>query len=128
MRLSLDGAKVAHEDGASPVSHEPTSHVWAIFAAVRDPSPQRPSKKTVALMPVPHTFTTGAFGLETRWSASPMHTLRLPWPAPSPSTAWFSMYTFWLMSSFTFRARPAEPQQRREAKMSAFMPAIFRGL
>merc|ERR1719160_236955 len=31
-------------------------------------------------MPVPQTFTTGAFGFETRWSASPMHTLRLPWP------------------------------------------------
>merc|ERR1719213_1439726 len=67
-------------------------------------------------MPVPHTFTTGALGFETRWSARPMHTLRLPWPAPSPSTAWLSMQTFWLMSSLAFRTRPAELHARKEAR------------
>merc|ERR1719359_992062 len=67
-------------------------------------------------MPVPQTFTTGAFGLLTRWSASPMHTLRLPCPAPSPSTAWLSMYTFWLMSSLVFRR--AELQPRSEARIT----------
>merc|ERR1719235_560326 len=45
-------------------------------------------------MPVPQTFTVGAFGLDTKWSARFMHTLRLPWPAPSPSTADPSTYTF----------------------------------
>merc|ERR1719217_982965 len=38
-------------------------------------------------MPVPQTFTVGAFGLLTKWSASPMQTLRFPCPAPSPRTA-----------------------------------------
>merc|ERR1719191_1964597 len=50
-------------------------------------------------MPVPQTFTSGALGLATKWSARFMHTFRLPWPAPAPSTAWPSMYAFWLMSS-----------------------------
>merc|ERR1719487_2380657 len=53
-------------------------------------------------MPLPQTFTSGALGLATKWSASSMHTLRFPWPAPSPSTAWPSMYAFWLMSSLAF--------------------------
>merc|ERR1719258_493229 len=30
-------------------------------------------------MPVPQTLTSGALGLATKWSASSMHTLRLPW-------------------------------------------------
>merc|ERR1719473_2015698 len=53
-------------------------------------------------MPVPHTFTSGAFGLATKWSASSMHTLRLPWPAPPPRTAAPSMNAFWLISSLFF--------------------------
>merc|ERR1719262_1887412 len=73
-------------------------------------------------MPVPQTFTVGAYGLFTKWSASSMHTLRFPWPAPSPRTAEPSMYAFWLMSSFVFR-RAAEPHPRRETrkKMAAFI-------
>merc|ERR1719160_1049312 len=43
-------------------------------------------------MPVPQTLAVGAFGLFTKWSASSMQTLRLPWPAPSPRTAEPSMY------------------------------------
>merc|ERR1719171_1667750 len=30
-------------------------------------------------MPVPQTLTSGALGLATKWSASSMHTFRLPW-------------------------------------------------
>merc|ERR1719428_2091210 len=67
-------------------------------------------------MPVPQTFTVGAFGLATKWSASSMQTLRLPWPAPSPRTAEPSMYTFWLMSSLAFFVRAAELQPRRQTK------------
>merc|ERR1719169_304289 len=70
-------------------------------------------------MPVPQTFTLGAAGLFTKWSASSMHTLRLPWPAPSPRTAWPSMYAFWLMSSLVFRVSAAALQERSEAKMTA---------
>merc|ERR1719473_1508053 len=75
-------------------------------------------------MPVPQTFTVGAFGLATKWSASSMHTLRLPWPAPSPRTALPSMYAFWLMSSLVFRVSAAVLQDRSEARMSTatFMP------
>merc|ERR1719352_2233043 len=69
-------------------------------------------------MPVPQTFTLGAFGLATKWSASSMHTFRLPWPAPSPRTAWPSMYAFWLMSSLAFFTREAEVMQRSDARMS----------
>merc|ERR1719191_1318490 len=69
-------------------------------------------------MPVPQTLTVGAFGLATKWSARFMHTLRLPWPAPSPRTAEFSMYAFWLMSSLVFRVSAAVLQERSEARMS----------
>merc|ERR1719399_699350 len=69
-------------------------------------------------MPVPQTFTLGAFGLATKWSASSMHTFRLPWPAPSPRTAWPSMYAFWLMSSLLLLSTAAE-LLTREAMMSA---------
>merc|ERR1719313_2510750 len=66
-------------------------------------------------MPVPQTLTSGALGLATKWSASSMHTLRFPWPAPSPRTAWPSMYAFWLISSFVFFKRLAEAPLRRQA-------------
>merc|ERR1719301_19254 len=67
-------------------------------------------------MPVPHTLTSGALGLATKWSASSMHTLRLPWPAPSPRTAWPSMYAFWLISNFVFFTNALEAPQKREAR------------
>merc|ERR1719169_360799 len=70
-------------------------------------------------MPVPQTFTVGAFGLFTKWSASSMHTLRLPWPAPSPRTAEPSMYAFWLMSSLAFFTKAAPLQLKRDAMISA---------
>merc|ERR1719161_2584308 len=70
-------------------------------------------------MPVPQTFTVGAFGLFTKWSASSMQTLRFPWPAPSPSTAWPSMYAFWLMSSLAFRTRAAELELMNKARTTA---------
>merc|ERR1719271_822867 len=69
-------------------------------------------------MPVPQTFTSGALGFATKWSASSMHTLRFPCPAPSPRTAWPSMYAFWLMSSFVF-TRAAEALQRTDARIIA---------
>merc|ERR1719408_1065080 len=69
-------------------------------------------------MPVPQIFTSGALGLFTKWSASSMHTLRFPWPAPSPRTAEPSMYAFWLMSSLVLRVSAAALQERREARMS----------
>merc|ERR1719238_1044025 len=69
-------------------------------------------------MPVPQTFTVGAFGFSTNWSARFMHTLRLPWPAPSPRTAEPSMYTFWLISSLVFFIKAAALQERSEARMS----------
>merc|ERR1719240_1505098 len=52
-------------------------------------------------MPVPQTFTSGAF--------------RLPCPAPSPRTACPSMYAFWLMSSFAFLTKAPDTPQRRKA-------------
>merc|ERR1719333_1979966 len=67
-------------------------------------------------MPVPQTLTSGALGLATKWSASSMHTFKLPWPAPSPSTAAPSIYAFWLMSSFALFTKAPEALQRREAK------------
>merc|ERR1719213_579556 len=67
-------------------------------------------------MPVPHTFTSGALGFATKWSASSMHTFKLPWPAPSPSTAAPSMYAFWLMSSFAFLTKAPDAMQRREER------------
>merc|ERR1719377_230373 len=70
-------------------------------------------------MPVPQTFTEGAAGFATNWSASSMHTFKLPWPAPSPRTAEPSMYAFWLMSSLVFRTRAAELQLRRQARITA---------
>merc|ERR1719298_154306 len=70
-------------------------------------------------MPLPQTFTSGAAGLFTKWSARFMHTLRLPWPAPSPRTAEPSMYAFWLMSSLVFRTRAAELLARSEARIKA---------
>merc|ERR1719333_762475 len=69
-------------------------------------------------MPVPQTFTSGALGLLTKWSASSVHTFKLPWPAPSPRTACPSMYAFWLMSSLFFTKAPDAPQ-RREARIRA---------
>merc|ERR1719161_2341058 len=74
-------------------------------------------------MPVPQTLTSGALGFFTKWSASSMHVLRFPWPAPSPRTAWPSMYAFWLMSNLVFLTNAAEALQKREAttKTTAFM-------
>merc|ERR1719487_635215 len=68
-------------------------------------------------MPVPQTLAVGALGLATKWSASSMHWLRLPWPAPSPRTAWPSRYAFWLMSSLLL-VSAAALQETSEAKMS----------
>merc|ERR1719164_113705 len=65
-------------------------------------------------MPVPQTLTSGAFGLATKASASSMQTLRFPWPAPSPRTAWPSMYAFWLMSNLVFFTSALEAPQKRE--------------
>merc|ERR1719158_1127975 len=70
-------------------------------------------------MPVPQTLTSGALGLATKWSASSMHTFKFPWPAPSPSTAWPSMYAFWLMSSFALLTKALDALQMREARMIA---------
>merc|ERR1719159_1163956 len=69
-------------------------------------------------MPVPQTFTSGALGLATKWPASSMHVFRAPWPAPSPRTAWPSMYAFWLISSLFFTKAPDAPQ-KREARIKA---------
>merc|ERR1719359_1659247 len=69
-------------------------------------------------MPVPQTLTVGAFGLFTKWSASSMQTLRLPWPAPSPRTAEPSMYAFWLMSSLALFTKAAEAVQRQATMMA----------
>merc|ERR1719161_1012917 len=63
-------------------------------------------------MPVPQTLTSGALGFSTKWSASSMHTFKFPWPAPSPRTAWPSMYAFWLMSSLVFTSALEAPQKR----------------
>merc|ERR1719191_2629149 len=67
-------------------------------------------------MPVPQTLTSGALGFATKWSASSMHTLRFPWPAPSPRTAWPSMYAFWLMSSLVFFTNADEAPQNRDVR------------
>merc|ERR1719353_1976863 len=74
-------------------------------------------------MPVPQTLTSGALGLFTKWSASSIQTFKLPCPAPSPSTAWPSMYAFWLISSFAFFTKALDTPQRREVRMTtaAFM-------
>merc|ERR1719217_1619035 len=73
-------------------------------------------------MPVPQTFTSGAFGLATKWSASSMQTLRLPWPAPPPRTALPSMNAFWLISSlFFFTKAPFAPQRRVMMITAEFM-------
>merc|ERR1719146_466492 len=69
-------------------------------------------------MPVPQTFTSGAFGFATKWSASSIHTFRLPWPAPSPRTAWPSMYAFWLISSLFFTKAP-DASEKRKARSKA---------
>merc|ERR1719386_302394 len=69
-------------------------------------------------MPVPQTLTSGALGLATKWSASSMHTFKFPWPAPSPRTAWPSMYAFWLMSNLFFN-KPADAPDRRETRINA---------
>merc|ERR1719463_464954 len=69
-------------------------------------------------MPLPHTFTAGLLATVMKCSARPMHTLRLPWPAPSPRTAWPSIYAFWLMSSLVLRVSAAALQEMSEARMS----------
>merc|ERR1719473_1951682 len=69
-------------------------------------------------MPVPQTFTSGALGLATKWSASSMHVFKAPWPAPSPRTAAPSMYAFWLMSNLFFNKAPDAPQ-RSDARIRA---------
>merc|ERR1719265_1723835 len=69
-------------------------------------------------MPVPQTLTSGALGFATKWSASSMHTFKFPWPAPSPRTAWPSMYAFWLMSNLFF-TKAADAPQRRATKTNA---------
>merc|ERR1719161_925602 len=75
-------------------------------------------------MPVPQTFTSGAFGLATKWSASSMQTFRLPWPAPSPRTAAPSMYAFWLMSNLLLTRASAAPK-KREARIKAEFMAEY---
>merc|ERR1719389_1057515 len=70
-------------------------------------------------MPVPQTFTSGALGLATKWSASSMHTLRFPCPAPSPRTAEPSMYAFWLMSSLAFPLKAEAPQRTDTIRAAA---------
>merc|ERR1719486_1500838 len=72
-------------------------------------------------MPVPQTFTSGALGLATKWSASSMHTFKFPWPAPSPRTAWPSMYAFWLISSLFFTKAPDAPRGREARNRAEFM-------
>merc|ERR1719440_361801 len=74
-------------------------------------------------MPVPQTLTSGALGFATKASASSMHTLRFPWPAPSPRTAWPSMYAFWLMSNLDFLTSALEAPQKRatSTNMAVFM-------
>merc|ERR550537_1469679 len=68
-------------------------------------------------MPVPQTLTSGALGFATKASASSMQTLRFPWPAPSPRTAWPSMYAFWLMSNLVFFTRALDAPQKRQVRM-----------
>merc|ERR1719428_2507870 len=70
-------------------------------------------------MPVPQTLTSGALGLLTKASASSIHTLRFPWPAPSPRTAWLSIYAFWLISNFPFWSKAAVLHTREATMMAA---------
>merc|ERR1719473_204121 len=70
-------------------------------------------------MPVPQTLTSGALGLATNWSASSMHVFRAPWPAPSPRTAWPSMYAFWLISSLALLTKALDALQMRETRINA---------
>merc|ERR1719463_53420 len=67
-------------------------------------------------MPVPQTFTSGALGLATKWSASSMQAFKAPWPAPPPRTAWPSIYAFWLMSNLFF-TKALDAPLKREARM-----------
>merc|ERR1719262_662927 len=71
-------------------------------------------------MPVPQTFTSGALGLATKWSARSMHTFKLPWPAPSPRTEAPSMYAFWLISSLFFTKAPDTPERRKTKNKAEF--------
>merc|ERR1719265_2555748 len=66
-------------------------------------------------MPVPQTFTSGALGFATKWSANSMQTFRFPCPAPSPRTAAPSMYAFWLMSNLFLLTKTADAPERRHA-------------
>merc|ERR1740117_1501145 len=68
-------------------------------------------------MPLPHTFTAGLLATEMKCSASPIQELRTPCPAPSPRTAWPSMYAFWLMSSLALPCK-ATALQRTEKTMA----------
>merc|ERR1719428_2568311 len=70
-------------------------------------------------MPVPQTFTAGLLATVMKCSASPMQTLRLPCPAPSPRTACPSMYAFWLISSFAFWRRAVALDTRETQMMAA---------
>ena len=45
-------------------------------------------------------MTVGAAGLAMCCGANREHWFKAACPAPSPNTGEFSMYTFWLMSSF----------------------------
>merc|ERR1719158_2341973 len=72
-------------------------------------------------MPVPQIFTSGALGLFTKWSARFMRTFKLPWPAPSPRTAWPSMYAFWLISSLFFTKASDTPHRRKARIRTEFM-------
>merc|ERR1719321_1143576 len=75
-------------------------------------------------MPVPHTFTSGALGLATKWSASSMQVFNAPCPAPSPRTAAPSMYAFWLISSLAFWSKAVEPHTRQATMVTATFMAI----
>merc|ERR1719324_1623038 len=70
-------------------------------------------------MPVPQTLTSGALGLATKWSANSMQVFRAPCPAPSPRTAWPSMYAFWLISSLDFLTKAAALHTREATMMNA---------
>merc|ERR550514_433966 len=106
-----------------PVSHLPTCFWWYAYSL------QRFIKKKVALMPVPQTFTSGAEGFSTNCLASGVHVFKAPSPAPSPSTGWFSMYTFWLMSKrlFATRTLPAAlVKLPRKKRVEIFKDCIVR--
>merc|ERR1719428_1951986 len=76
-------------------------------------------------MPVPQTLTSGALGLLTKSSASSMHTLRFPWPAPSPRTAWLSMYAFWLMSNLVFLTNALDTGSTTEERVKTIITTAF---